>query len=139
MLLLMYVLYILSATIADFIIILAATWLLVHCIMSELIRNVITAIFLHSRNRPDLIPKQVKNKQISNTLGAALFFLNKMVARKTIVSLVWYLLIVWAVWIIVNFIEKTVSARCPGHFYWKNMLSQEYIDIPWDELNNFYF
>ena len=103
MLLLMYVLYILSATIADFIIILAATWLLVHCIMSELIRNVITAIFLHSRNRPDLIPKQVKNKQISNTLGAALFFLNKMVARKTIVSLVWYLLIGWAVWIIVNF------------------------------------
>ena len=96
--------------IAEFIIIFAATWLLVHCIMSELIRNVITAIFLHSRNRPDLIPKQVKNKQISNTLGAALFFLNKMVARKTIVSLVWYLLIGWAVWIIVNFIEKTVSA-----------------------------
>ena len=38
------------------------------------------------------------------------FFMNKMVARKTIVSLVWYLLIGWAVWIIVNFIEKTVSA-----------------------------
>ena len=67
--------------------------------------------------------------------------MNKMVARKTIVSLVWNLLIGWAVWIIVNFIEKTVSARCPGHFYWKNMLSQEYIDILWDELNNtdFYF
>ena len=67
--------------------------------------------------------------------------MNKMVARKTIVSLVWYLLIGWAVWIIMNFIEKTVSARCPGHFYWKNMLPQEYIDIPWDEMNNtdFYF
>ena len=62
--------------------------------------------------------------------------MNKMVARKTIVSLVRYLLIGWAVWIIVNFIEKTVSAWCPGHFYWKNMLSQEYIDILWDELNN---
>ena len=36
--------------------------------------------------------------------------LNKMVARKTIVSLVWNLLIGWAVWIIVNFIKKTVSA-----------------------------
>ena len=46
-------------------------------------------------------------------------FMNKMVARKTIVSLLWYLLIGWAVWIIVNFIEKTVSAWCPGHFYWK--------------------
>ena len=55
--------------------------------------------------------------------------MNKMVARKTIVSLVWNLLIGWAVWIIVNFIEKTVSALCPGHFYWKNMLHQEYIDI----------
>ena len=42
--------------------------------------------------------------------------MNKMVARKTIVSLLWYLLIGWAVWIIVNFIEKTVSALCPGHF-----------------------
>ena len=52
-----------------------------------------------------------------------------MVERKTIVSLVWNLLIGWAVWIIVNFIEKTVSALCPGHFYWKNMLHQEYIDI----------
>ena len=38
------------------------------------------------------------------------FVMDKMVARKTIVSLVWYLLIGWAVWIIVNFIEKTVSA-----------------------------
>ena len=36
--------------------------------------------------------------------------LNKMVARKTKVSLLWYLLMGWAVWIIVNFIEKTVSA-----------------------------
>ena len=44
------------------------------------------------------------------TLVALVFLLNKMVARKTIVSLVWYLLIGWAVWIIVNFIEKTVSA-----------------------------
>ena len=33
-----------------------------------------------------------------------------MVARKTKVSLLWYLLMGWAVWIIVNFIEKTVSA-----------------------------
>ena len=59
-----------------------------------------------------------------------------MVARKTKVSLLWSLLMGWAVWIIVNFIEKTVSAWCPGHFYWKNMLSQEYIDILWDELND---
>ena len=49
-------------------------------------------------------------------LGAKMCFfdpkiwMNKMVARKTIVSLVWNLLIGWAVWIIVNFIEKTVSA-----------------------------
>ena len=42
-----------------------------------------------------------------------------MAARKTIVFLVGYLLIGWVVWIIVNFIEKTVSAVCPGHFYWK--------------------
>ena len=35
---------------------------------------------------------------------------NKMVARKTKVSLLWYLLMGWAVWILVNFIEKTVSA-----------------------------
>ena len=38
------------------------------------------------------------------------FGVNKMVARKTKVSLLWYLLMGWAVWIIVNFIEKTVSA-----------------------------
>ena len=42
-----------------------------------------------------------------------------MAARKTIVFLVGYLLIGWVVWIVVNFIEKTVSAICPGHFYWK--------------------
>ena len=46
----------------------------------------------------------------SFTLFVPITFVNKMVARKTIVSLVWNLLIGWAVWIIVNFIEKTVSA-----------------------------
>ena len=59
-------------------------------------------------------------------------FFDIMAARKTIV----FLVIGWVIWIVVNFIEKTVSALRPGHFYWKNMLSQEYIDILWDELNN---
>ena len=43
-------------------------------------------------------------------LARAVSIMNKMVARKTKVSLLWYLLMGWAVWIIVNFIEKTVSA-----------------------------
>ena len=47
-----------------------------------------------------------------------------MAARKTIVFLVGYLLIGWVVWIVVNFIENTVSAICPGHFYWKTWCSK---------------
>ena len=45
-----------------------------------------------------------------NNGGNGNVLMNRMVARKTIVSLLWYLLMGWAVWIIVNFIEKTVSA-----------------------------
>ena len=48
--------------------------------------------------------------EMVSILARAVSIMNKMKARKTIVSLVWYLLIGWAVWIIVNFIEKTVSA-----------------------------
>ena len=35
-----------------------------------------------------------------------------MVARKTIVTLVGYLLIGWVVWIFVKFIEKTAELSC---------------------------
>ena len=56
---------------------------------------------LESRGLVSLVPLQ----------HSAAILLDTMVARKTIVSLVGYLLIGWVVWIIVNFIEKTVSAR----------------------------
>ena len=81
----------------------------------------------------------ISTVEIYRYINEAIVMRDTMEARSTILHLFVYLLIGWVVWIFVNFIEKTVSARCPGHFYWKNMLSQEYIDIPWDELNNFYF
>ena len=52
----------------------------------------------------------ISTVEIYPYINEAVVLRDTMEARKTIVSLVWYLLIGWAVWIIVNFIEKTVSA-----------------------------
>ena len=67
---------------------------------------------LESRGLVSLVPLQ----------HSAAILLDTMVARKTIVSLVGYLLIGWVVWIIVNFIEKTVSCVCS----WSLLLSGIY-------------
>ena len=62
----------------------------------------------------------ISTVEIYRYINEAIVMRDTMEARSTICLFV-YLLIGWVVWIFLNFIEKTVSAPRPGHFYWKNI------------------
>ena len=77
----------------------------------------------------------ISTVEIYRYINEAIVMRDTMEARSTILHLFVYLLIGWVVWIIVNFIEKTVSCVCS----WCHFCYQAYIKFTLYKSNLHFF